>query len=111
MATIILIVIGLIYLLFPMWCAMIMKLLCKSFSDKFIIRFLGFSCSLSFILNSLIRAQDTFSELDIDGGSRLPFAISLSLMMIFMMYFWCQALAKAGILIISKKKSQQVKRA
>lgn len=106
-SVILLITFLLIYCLFPMWCAIIMKLTCKSFSDKLIIRFLGIACSLPLLINTIRLTTKIFNELDYDLGIRYAVLGMLFVLSVLFNYFICQALAKLGVIIMNKRIPRQ----
>ena len=89
-----------IFFLFPMLCALLMRKVCKSFSDLFIIRFIGISCAL-FTLPKLL---DAYPSVEVPNPYLKIGIITFSFLF---NYFICQALARAGVSIINKTKSKQ----
>ena len=99
MSTIFIIVFCLIYFLFPMWCAIVMKLLCKSFSDKFIVRFLSIACALPIIVRGAVRDYRRLEFYEMPLLIYMAFILLAALMCIW----FCSLLAKAGVIIINKR--------
>ena len=87
----------LIFCMFPFWCSLVMKLLCKSFSDKFIVRFLSIVCPIPLVLKSILR--EVYDEIDDPIG----FRIASVLFSIFLNYWICKLLAKGGVTIMNKR--------
>ncbi|MGE4488119.1 MAG: hypothetical protein AB7E95_01090 [Kiritimatiellales bacterium] len=96
---------GLIFFLFPMLCAILMKRFCKNFSDQFIIRFLGISCSIPLTINIYLNVlrENVLQDLGIPMyGAMLITGFSFLLY-----YFFCQLLAKAGVIIMNRNNPNQ----
>ena len=86
----------LVYALFPMLCAIVMKLLCKNFSDQFIVKFLSIACPIPVIIRSIL--YDIYEDDD-----PLGFTIASILFSTFLAIYLCNLLAKVGINIIKKR--------
>lgn len=86
----------LLFFLFPFWCSLVMKIFCKSFSDKFITRFLAVACPLPIAVNPLLD--------DLVEGEETLLRIVVGNLISFLIQAWlCGLLAKGGIALMNKR--------
>jgi len=94
----------LVVFLFPLWCAILMRIFCKKISTRFIIYFLGIVCSLPIAVSSFFQAKEMHARMGMEEMIRMYSLVMFPLMTFCISYCVAKTLAHAGIVVVDKAK-------